>query len=92
LSKVYEVVFSLDGLILLFDDSLHVRDYNGQNSSCYRAAVRQKAGRIIAAGMTKEVTLEPVDRPINNRIDDAYEGKSMAAQCSAPVPAPRQSR
>jgi hypothetical protein len=49
LSKVHEVVFSLDGLIFLFDDALYVRDYNGQNSSCYRAAVRQKAGRIIAA-------------------------------------------
>jgi hypothetical protein len=33
-----------------------VRGYNGQNSRWYQAAVRQKAGRIIAAGMTKEVT------------------------------------
>jgi hypothetical protein len=36
---------------------------------------RQKAGRIIAAGMTKEVTFEPVDGPINERIDDAYRAK-----------------
>jgi hypothetical protein len=39
------------------------------------AAVQQKAGRIIAAGMTKEVTFEPVDEPINDRIDDAYRTK-----------------
>jgi hypothetical protein len=31
--------------------------------------------RIIAAGMTKEVTFEPVYGPINNRIDDAYRAK-----------------
>ena len=37
-----------------------------------RAAVRQKAGRIIIAGMTKEVAFAPVDGLINNRIDDAY--------------------
>src|SRR3954465_9095721 len=35
------------------DDDLYVRAYNGQDSRWYGAAVRQKAGRIIAAGMTK---------------------------------------
>ena len=57
------------------DDALYVRAYNGQNSRWYRAAVRQKAGRITAAGMTKEVTFEPVDGPINDRVDDAYRTK-----------------
>jgi hypothetical protein len=57
------------------DDALFVRGYNGQDSRWYRAAVRQKAGRIIAAGLTKEVTFERVDGPINNRIDDAYRAK-----------------
>jgi len=57
------------------DDALYVRGYNGQNSRWYQAAVRQTVGRIIAAGMTKEVTFEPVDGPINNRIDDAYRAK-----------------
>jgi hypothetical protein len=37
--------------------------------------VRQKAGRIIAVGMTKEVVFEAVDGPINGRIDDAYRAK-----------------
>jgi hypothetical protein len=57
------------------DDDFYVRAYNGQNSRWYKAAVRQKAGRITAAGMTREVTFEPVDGPINDRIDDAYRAK-----------------
>ena len=36
------------------DGALCVRAYNGQESKWYRAAVRQKAGRILAAGLTKE--------------------------------------
>ena len=38
------------------DGDLYVRSYNGQNSSSYKAAMKQKAGRITAAGMTKEVS------------------------------------
>jgi hypothetical protein len=56
-------------------DALYVRGYNGQSSRWYQAAVRQKAGRIIAAGMTKEVVFEPADAAINDRIDDAYRTK-----------------
>ncbi|WP_423746112.1 DUF2255 family protein (plasmid) [Haladaptatus sp. SPP-AMP-3] len=36
------------------DDALYVRAYNGQDSSWHRAAVRENAGRIEAAGMTRE--------------------------------------
>jgi hypothetical protein len=57
------------------DDALYVRGYNGQNSRWYQAAVRQKAGRIIAAGMTKEVIFEARDGAINDRVDDAYRAK-----------------
>ena len=57
------------------DDALYVRGYNGQQSRWYQAAMRQKAGRIIAAGLTREVTFESVDGPINDRIDDAYQAK-----------------
>jgi hypothetical protein len=52
------------------DDALYVRAYNGRDSRWYQAAVRQKAGRIKAAGMMKDVTFEPVEGPINERIDD----------------------
>jgi hypothetical protein len=54
---------------------LYVRAYNGRKSRWYQVAVRQKAGRIIAAGMTKEVTFEPMEGPINDSIDDAYRAK-----------------
>ena len=55
--------------------------YNGQNSRWYQAAGRQRACRIIAAGMTKEATFEPVDGPINNRIDDVYRAKYHDLHC-----------
>jgi hypothetical protein len=56
-------------------DSLYVRAYNGQDSRWYQAALRQKAGRITAAGMTKEVTFEPVHGAINDQVDQAYRAK-----------------
>jgi hypothetical protein len=60
-------------------DSLYVRAYNGQKSRWYQAAVRQRAGRITAAGMTKEVTFEPVGEGaqpgIGDQIDAAYRKK-----------------
>ena len=57
------------------DDGLYVRPYNGQKSRWYRAAVQQKAGRITAAGITKEVAFEMVDGPIIEHIDEAYRMK-----------------
>jgi uncharacterized protein DUF2255 len=38
----------------------------------YQAAIHQKAGRIHAAGITKDVVFEPVNGAINDRIDEAY--------------------
>lgn len=55
--------------------ALYVRGYNGTDSTWYQAAVRQKSGRIIAAGITKEVSFEPVEGEINAQIDDAYRAK-----------------
>ena len=57
------------------DGALYVRAYNGRNSRWYQAALSQKAGRITAAGLTRDVAFEPVDGPINDRIDDAYRAK-----------------
>jgi hypothetical protein len=54
---------------------LFVRAYNGQKSRWYQAAIRQRAGRITAVGMTREVTFEPVNGASNDRIDDAYREK-----------------
>lgn len=57
------------------DGELYVRGYNGRNSTWYQAAVRQRAGRIEAAGQSRDVIFEPADGPINDRIDDAYRTK-----------------
>jgi len=67
------------------DGDLYVRAYNGPDSRWYQAAVRQKAGRITTAGMTKEVTFEPVDGPINDRIDDAYRAKYKGSSYLSPM-------
>ncbi len=67
------------------DDALYVRAYNGTESRWYRAAVRQKAGRIRAAGMTKAVTFQPVEGPINDRIDDAYRAKYRGSPYLSPM-------
>jgi len=67
------------------DDALYARAYNGRQSRWYRAAVKQKAGRIKAAGMTKEVAFEPVDGPINDRIDGAYRAKYRDSPYLSPM-------
>lgn len=70
------------------DGALYVRAYNGTDSRWYRAAVRQKAGRISAAGLTKQVAFEPVDGPIQERIDEAYREKYRKSPYLAPMIGP----
>jgi hypothetical protein len=70
---------------VVVDDVLYARAYNGRQSRWYRAAVKQKAGRIKAAGMTMEVAFEPVDGPINDRIDDAYRAKYRSSPYLSPM-------
>ena len=60
---------------VVVDDALYARAYNGRESGWYQAALAQKAGRIAAAAMTKDVVFEPVSGAINDRIDDAYRSK-----------------
>ena len=67
------------------DGDLYVRGYKGRASRWYRAAVQQKAGRIVAAGLTKEVTFEPVEGSISDRIDDAYRAKYGGSPYLAPM-------
>jgi hypothetical protein len=57
------------------DDALYVRAGNGLSSRWYRAAMREKAGRIAAAGVTKAVSFEPIGGAINDRVDAAYREK-----------------
>jgi hypothetical protein len=67
------------------DGALYVRGYNGQDSRWYRAATRQKAGRILAGGLSKEVTFEAVEGPINGSIDDAYRAKYRGSRYLEPM-------
>jgi len=60
---------------VMVDDKLYVRAYNGTRSRWYNAAIKQKAGKIEAAGMEKKVRFEPVSGSINTKIDDAYRKK-----------------
>lgn len=66
-------------------DSLYVRAYNGQSSRWYQAAIRQKAGQITSAGLKKAVTFEPIDGPINDRIDEAYKDKYRDSEYLRPM-------
>jgi hypothetical protein len=70
---------------VVVEGDLYVRAYHGTRSRWYHAARKQSAGRIMAAGMTKEVTFEPVDGPINDRIDDAYRAKYGGSPYLAPM-------
>ena len=70
---------------VVVNDTLYVRAYNGRKSRWHQAAMRQKAGRITAAGLTKEVTFEPVDGPVNDLIDDAYRAKYKGSPYLDPI-------
>ena len=67
------------------DGALYVRAYNGKASRWYQAASKQKAGRITAAGMTKDVVFAPVDGPLLDRIDEAYRLKYRDSRYLEPM-------
>lgn len=60
---------------VVVDGALYVRAYNGRNSRWYKAARRQKAGRVRVAGIEKDVIFEPVEGEIQEQIDSAYRTK-----------------
>lgn len=70
---------------VVVDDALYVRGYNGQRSSWYQAAVKQKAGCITTVGMTTDVAFELVQGSINDRVDDAYREKYKRSQYLRPM-------
>jgi hypothetical protein len=74
---------------VVVDKDLFVRAYNGRRSSWYRAAMRQKNGRIKTAGMTKEVSFDEVSGAINDRIDDAYRAKYRKSPYLEPMISPQ---
>ena len=60
---------------LVIDGDVYVRAANGQESSWYKAAISQKAGRVRVADTNYEVTFEPAGDEVSDAIDAAYEGK-----------------
>lgn len=71
---------------VVVDGDLYVRAYNGTKSRWYQAALKQKAGRITAAGRTEDVSFEPVhEDALNARVDDAYRAKYAGSPYLAPM-------
>jgi hypothetical protein len=70
---------------VVVNGDLYVRAYNGVNSRWYQSAIKQKAGRIHAAGMTKDVIFEIVNGNINEQIDEAYRKKYSGSPYLAPM-------
>ncbi|WP_207423795.1 DUF2255 family protein [Desertivirga brevis] len=70
---------------VVVNDELYVRAYNGVNSRWFKSAMQQKGGRIMAAGMTKEVRFELVQGHINNLIDEAYKNKYSKSPYLTPM-------
>lgn len=64
---------------------LYVRGYSGTVSRWYQAAVKQRAGRISAAGSVIDVMFEPVSGAINDAIDEAYKAKYATSQYLQPM-------
>lgn len=60
--------------------ALYVRAYHGVGSRWYQSALKQKAGQIVAAGESRDVTFETVSGDINDKIDDAYRKKYKNSQ------------
>jgi len=61
---------------VMVEGNLYVRAYYGTKSRWYQSAVKQKAGKIEAAGLVKKVQFETItDRNLNEKIDDAYRAK-----------------
>ena len=74
---------------VVVDGALYARAYSGRASRWHQAALRQKAGRITAAGMTKEVAFEPAEGAINDAIDEAYRTKYRGSPYLDPMIGPR---
>jgi hypothetical protein len=70
---------------VVVDGDLYVRAYNGKRSRWYQAALHQKTGRVTAAGVTIEVSFEPLEGSINDRIDEAYRTKYKGSPYLAPM-------
>jgi hypothetical protein len=70
---------------VVVDGTLYVRAYNGTASSWYKAALRQKAGRITSGGIKWDVSFARADDALAARIDEAYKAKYASSPYLAPM-------
>jgi hypothetical protein len=70
---------------VVMEGALYARAYNGTSSSWYKAAMKQKAGQITAAGQTTEVGFEGVEGELNDRVDAAYRAKYASSHYLKPM-------
>lgn len=70
---------------VVVEGALFVRAYHGPASSWYKAALKQRAGRITAAGMTRDVCFARADDSGSKAIDDAYRAKYSKSPYLAPM-------
>ncbi|MFF2031078.1 DUF2255 family protein [Arthrobacter sp. NPDC058192] len=61
---------------VVVDGAVYVRAYNGTSPRWYGSAMSQRAGRITAGGIAKDVSFVPAhEASLNARIDAAYRAK-----------------
>jgi hypothetical protein len=61
--------------IVRVGDDLFVRSVNGPSAVWYRSVEEQRAGHLEAAGISRDVALEPVGPALADQIDAAYRSK-----------------
>ena len=62
---------------VMVDGDLYVRAYYGTKSRWYQDAIKQKAGKIEAAGMTKKVHFEAISGSIKEKPIGKIQFKSL---------------
>ena len=70
---------------VVVDGNLYARAYNGTASSWYKAALRQKAGRITSGGKKQNVSFARADDALAARIDEAYKEKYASSPYLSPM-------
>jgi len=63
--------------VVRVSDELYVRAYRGRETAWFRQIQRRSEGRIVAGGVTKDVTFVDAssDEALNNEIDAAYQSE-----------------
>jgi len=56
-------------------DDLYVRSWKGRSGGWFRRALQRREGRIRAAGIERDVTLEEPGDAVHSAIDNAYRTK-----------------